>query len=135
MKYLIKKGGHEHGISCDSAATGNYHEGGPADSRMSAHARKRGYNLTSISRQIQTPDDFESFDLIIAMDGQNYQDLLRMNSIEDHASKIVMMTDYCERIHISSVPDPYYGGERGFEEVIDILEDACAGLLKTLINE
>lgn len=135
MKSLIKKGGYDKLIRCDSAATGNFHDGGPADSRMCKHALKRGYNLTSVSRQVIAPQDFITFDLIVAMDRHNYNDLQKMNINVKYNSKIVMMTDYCVTRSVVEVPDPYYGGDQGFENVIDILEDACRGLLKSLIRD
>ncbi len=135
MKTLIKKKGFEKHISCDSAATSNFHDGGPADSRMRKHASRRGYQLTSISRQVVAPRDFMTFDLIVAMDNQNYLDLQRMNKNQQYESKIVRMTDYCLEKTVSEVPDPYYGGDQGFEDVIDILEDACHGLLYHLIDD
>ncbi len=135
MKTLIKKKGFEGQISCDSAATGNFHDGGPADSRMRKHASRRGYQLTSISRQVVAPRDFMTFDLIVAMDNQNYFDLKQMNRNRRYDSKIVKMTDYCLEKTVSEVPDPYYGGDEGFEDVIDILEDACHGLLYNLIDD
>lgn len=115
----------------DSAGIIGVHAGEPADSRMRRHASARGYNLTSISRQISVAD-FDMFDLIIGMDSQNLNDLHAIAQTDIHHSKIKRMTDFCTRINIDRVPDPYYGGAEGFEQVIDILEDACSGLLAEL---
>jgi Protein-tyrosine-phosphatase len=98
---------------------------------MREHASLRGYELNSIARKFIL-QDFENFDWIITMDENNYSQicLLDKNNIFTH--KIRRMTDFCEGTKISSVPDPYYGGSQGFENVIDILEDACRGFLKYL---
>jgi len=114
----------------DSAGTAAYHEGEPADYRMRLHAEKRGYQLTSISRPIIS-DDFNEFDMIVAMDDNNYYDLKAMSE-KRHHHKIKLMTDYCSNYTNNGVPDPYYGGDKGFELVIDILEDASLGLLKDI---
>ncbi|WP_421919337.1 low molecular weight protein-tyrosine-phosphatase [Marinifilum sp.] len=118
---------------CDSAGTGGWHVGERADTRMRTHATKRDYHLTSIARQFNPKTDFEEFDLIIGMDQQNVSDLKSMARNHKDLNKIKSMTDYCTRYtHYDSVPDPYYGGADGFELVLDILEDACEGLLKEL---
>ena len=116
---------------CDSAGIIGYHAGEMADSRMRAHASRRGYKVTSISRQV-IPSDFDRFDMIVGMDGQNILDLRSMVRSDEKLAKIVRMTDFCTRHQLNEVPDPYYGGADGFELVLDILEDACAGLLKQL---
>lgn len=130
MKAIVEKENLSDKIVIDSAGILNYHEGNQADSRMREHAQKRGYNLTSISRQV-TQEDFERFDLIIGMDDQNINDL---HAIAPHhaTNKISRMTDYLTSLSDSSVPDPYYGGAEGFEYVLDLLEDACEGLLHSL---
>ncbi len=115
-------------VEVDSAGTSAYHEGDPADSRMMAHAIKRGYHLTSIARQI-VPKDFDDFDIIIAMDASNYQNLMGMAKNPSQKNKIAMMTDFSETYDGEDVPDPYYGGSMGFEKVLDILEDCAEGLI------
>jgi protein-tyrosine phosphatase len=129
---LIEKNGLEHEISCDSAGTAAYHEGEPADYRMRQFAQKRGYRLTSISRPVNPKLDFDRFDYIGGMDRQNVRDLESIARNESDRKKIFLMTDFCLDGKYDSVPDPYYGGAAGFELVLDILEDACAGLLKRL---
>ncbi len=131
MQNLVKQRGLENEFECDSAGTIDYHQGDPADQRMREHASLRGYELNSIARKFILKD-FENFDWIITMDENNYSQicLLDKNNIFTH--KIRRMTDFCEGTKISSVPDPYYGGSQGFENVIDILEDACRGFLKYL---
>ena len=131
MQYFVKQRGLENEFECDSAGTIDYHQGDLADLRMREHASLRGYELNSIARKFIL-QDFENFDWIITMDENNYSQicLLDKNNIFTH--KIRRMTDFCEGTKISSVPDPYYGGSQGFENVIDILEDACRGFLKYL---
>lgn len=119
----------------DSAGITGYHEGDSADSRMQIHAHKRGYNLTSISRPVEVLEDFDSFNYIIGMDAQNMSDLKGMARTDEDLAKLSRMTDYCTGFTNDSVPDPYYGGEAGFELVLDLLEDACDGLIKQLENE
>ncbi|WP_372775913.1 low molecular weight protein-tyrosine-phosphatase [Mangrovibacterium sp.] len=126
---LIKKNGLENLIECDSAGTAAYHEGEPADQRMQSHAIRRGYRLTSIARQFDPADDFDRFDYIIGMDDDNVNDLQDLASSEEDVNKIYKMTDFCSQGGHYSIPDPYYGGSDGFELVLDILEDACEGLL------
>lgn len=115
-------------ITCDSAGTIGYHSGARADSRMRAAATKRGFSLESIARQVQ-PEDFERFDYIIAMDRDNYSHLQDMQNHAGNRAKLRNMCDFGEHHGAVEVPDPYYGGGRGFEKVLDILEDACDGLL------
>ncbi|RZT96060.1 protein tyrosine phosphatase [Ancylomarina subtilis] len=133
MNAVIKKTGNEANLTCDSAGIIGHHEGERADSRMRAHAARRSYDLTSISRQFKYQTDFDKFDLIIGMDDQNISDLQSQARDKADLKKIVKMTDYCSKYtHYNTVPDPYYGSEAGFELVLDLLEDACEGLLNDL---
>ena len=97
----------------------------------SAHAARRGYKLVHRSRPVRT-EDFYNFDLIIGMDDRNIDDLQERAPGVEEQKKIHRMTEYCRRIPADHVPDPYYGGAEGFEYVLDILEDACSGLLEKL---
>ncbi len=122
-------------IEIQSAGTAGYHIGELPDSRMRSHARKRGYDLISRAQQFDPSSHFETFDHIIAMDENNLRDLKSMDRHKKYQHKLSLMTDYSEILDVTEVPDPYYGGPAGFEHVLDILEDACAGLLKQLKNE
>lgn len=115
-------------LQIDSAGTIAYHAGESADSRMKRHAIQRNYYLTSVSRPI-VDRDFVDFDMIIGMDDANIADLKLMVSSDAYLNKISKMTDYCNQFVEDFVPDPYYGGSDGFELVLDLLEDACSGLL------
>lgn len=114
----------------DSAGTGAWHAGEPADKRMQKHAQKRGYNLTSIARQFDPETDFDRFDFIVAMDDDNVNSLKKMARNETDLQKIHKMTDFRKEWRYDEVPDPYYGGDEGFELVLDLLEDSCEGLLE-----
>jgi protein-tyrosine phosphatase len=127
MTSLIKKEKLDKEISCDSAGTSGFHQAQPADSRMIAHAAKRGYQLTSTSRRFDEAD-FEVFDYIVAMDNTNYNDMKSMHYDKAHLEKLYRMCDFCQQHSEEEVPDPYYG-EDGFEKVLDILEDACQHFL------
>ena len=97
-------------------------------------ASRRGYNLTHRSRPVCT-EDFYHFDMIIGMDDRNIEDLMERAPDLETEKKIHRMTDYCRTKVADYVPDPYYGGAQGFENVLDILEDACAGLLTSLVPD
>lgn len=131
MRTLVKKAGLEHEIEVDSAGILSYHEGELPDSRMRMHASRRGYDLKHRSRPVKTMDFFE-FDMLIGMDDRNIQDLTDRSPDLDSLKKIHRMTDFCRTKVVDHVPDPYYGGAQGFENVLDILEDACEGLLISL---
>lgn len=118
-------------IEVDSAGTSAWHEGEPPDSRSRECAFQRGYDLVGESRQVKA-GDFSYFDMIIAMDNKNFQDLIKICP-EAYHHKIKMMTDYC-KVHDhdkvkNGVPDPYSSGVEGFNLVLDIIEDACSNLL------
>ncbi|MBN2261471.1 MAG: low molecular weight phosphotyrosine protein phosphatase [Prolixibacteraceae bacterium] len=135
FKGLVNKAGLSNRFEIDSAGTIAVHSGEMADSRMRKHAQRRGYSLESISRKVKPFIDFDYFDYIIAMDDQNYSDLVGMALSDKHIDKISKMTDYSKKFNYSEVPDPYYGGDQGFELVLDLLEDACEGLLTSIHND
>jgi len=118
----------------DSAGLLSYHQGELADSRMRFHASKRGYHLTHRSRPVKR-SDFDRFDIIIGMDAQNLRGLNQLAVNSEQRSKIRLITDFCQKIQATHVPDPYYGGDQGFENVIDLLEDVCEGLFLELSSK
>lgn len=134
MKKMVKDAGMEKSIFIDSAGIMGYHEGDPADQRMRAHAACRGYILDSISRPVRT-QDFYDFDLIVGMDDRNIDDLKRKAPDLESVAKIHQMTEYSRNKLYDHVPDPYYGGASGFELVLDLLEDACRGLLEAISSD
>lgn len=121
-------------VAVDSAGTHNYHPGSPPDERSQAHAAKRGYDLSDLrARQIQDAD-FEAFDLILAMDRDNLA-LLREQCPPAHLHKVRRLTEFCLQFDSPVVPDPYYSGAKDFEQVLDLVEDACDGLLQHLSRQ
>lgn len=134
MQQLLIKEGWDKKIEVDSAGILSYHEGELPDSRMRMHASRRGYNLTHRSRPVRT-EDFYEFDLIIGMDDRNIDDLRELAPSPEEEKKIHRMCEYSVEKVVDYVPDPYYGGASGFENVLDILEDACGGLLTSLIQD
>ena len=122
-------------LEIDSAGTGGWHEGEPADQRMQVHAARRGYTLTHLARKFNPDVDFDHYDLIIGMDDENIRRLKSLTRNETDRKKIVRMTEYSRLYSYTSVPDPFYGGEDGFELVLDLLEDACEGLLDKMESE
>ena len=102
---------------------------------MRRHASRRGYNLTHRARPI-TSDDFEHFDIIVAMDESNRRNLMQLAASPEQQAKIVMLGHYIVKLrtHYDYVPDPYYEGAEGFELALDLLEDSCENLLNDIIN-
>ena len=131
MRVYVRRVGRENEILVDSAGIIGYHRGDRADPRMRMHASRRGYNITHRSRPVRTAD-FYDFDLIVGMDYANLEDLRDKSPDLETQQKIVLMSKFCRNMNVDIVPDPYYGGEQGFENVLDMLEDACQGLLDEL---
>ncbi|MEH2398275.1 low molecular weight protein-tyrosine-phosphatase [Nostoc sp.] len=142
MNHLIEQAGLSDGcadpkgvrILCDSAGTSSYHIGSPPDRRMSAAAAtKLGIKLRGRARQFQE-SDFQDFDLILAMDQENYENILTLDQTKQYHYKVRLMCEFCSRHTLKEVPDPYYGGQQGFNQVIDLLIDACEGLLTKVMS-
>jgi len=131
FKHLVEKKGASKNYFIDSAGTSAYHVGDRADARMRSHAKKRGINLTSISRQFEQ-EDFDQFDFIVGMDQENMHAMKRKARNQDDLSKLHLMTDFSKKFKYNHVPDPYYGGDDGFELVLDLLEDSSEGLYQFL---
>ncbi|OUL37204.1 protein tyrosine phosphatase [Nostoc sp. T09] len=135
MNHLIEQAGLSNSIVCDSAGTSSYHIGSPPDRRMSvAAAKKLGIKLRGQARQFHK-SDFQDFDLILAMDRQNYHHILILDPTQHDREKVRLMCGYCSKHTLKEVPDPYYGGPEGFNQVIDLLVDACEGLLQNIISQ
>lgn len=118
-------------VEVDSAGTGAYHVGDPPDSRATRAAARRGYDLSSLRARQVTSRDFEDFDLILAMDRDNLASLRRIGGGRGD-SRLSLFLEFAREHEEREVPDPYYGGERGFEHVLDLVEDAGRGLLAHL---
>ncbi|MGB5595432.1 MAG: low molecular weight protein-tyrosine-phosphatase [Crocosphaera sp.] len=133
MNYLIQKQGLDGQIICDSAGTSSYHIGASPDRRMRSAAARRGIKLIGEARQFDG-SDFDKFDLILAMDKANYHDILKLDREHSYGDKVRLMCDFASQHSQTEVPDPYYGGEAGFDRVIDLLLDACDGLLQETLS-
>lgn len=131
---MLKKKGLGEKFRVDSAGTSAWHTGEPADQRMRLHAGQRGYDISGVSRLFDPDTDFDKFDLILAMDDFVLNDLKLAARSDEDRKKLVKMTRYSRKFGYTSVPDPYYGGEEGFELVLDLLEDACEYLIKDLMK-
>ncbi len=134
MNHLVQEAGLEEQISCDSAGTASYHIGNPPDRRMVQAARARGLVFRGQARQFIRAD-FDEFDLILAMDRDNYRNIRRLDPTGQHQAKVKLMCEFCTQSVLQEVPDPYYDGPAGFETVLDLLFDACGGLLKTYVRD
>jgi protein-tyrosine phosphatase len=120
-------------LAVDSAGTHNYHPDSPPDERSQAHAAKRGYDLSDLrARQIQD-EDFERYDLILVMDWDNLA-LVQDVCPPKYQAKVRRLAEFCMQYESPVVPDPYYGGSQGFDHVLDLVEDACEGLIKHVIQ-
>lgn len=121
-------------VEIDSAGTHDYHVGEPPDDRSIAAAARRGIDLRSLRARQVNDDDFERFDLIIAMDRLNHATLIDRAPEEFHA-RIRLFMEFAGNSAIEDVPDPYYGGPPGFEQVLDLAEEAAAGLLDEVLEQ
>lgn len=118
-------------VHVDSAGTHAYHVGEPPDSRAIVAARRRGIGMESLRARVVNRDDFLRFDYLLAMDRQNLEHLQRL-APAGHEARIELFLDYAPEAGLSEVPDPYYGGDTGFEQVLDLVEAASRGLLSSL---
>ncbi|MCB0326233.1 MAG: low molecular weight phosphotyrosine protein phosphatase [Bdellovibrionales bacterium] len=121
-------------LSCDSAGTASYHTGELPDPRSREHAQHRGYLLSSRARSFDPMKDFEDFDLILTMDESNKKNVLAHADTEEKQAKVRPFVEFCHNHLVREVPDPYYKGDAGFEEVLDIIEDGCENLISHLLT-
>jgi protein-tyrosine phosphatase len=129
---LVDEAGLSDRVKVDSAGTLGYHAGEAADERMRRAAHSRGVNITSRARKFR-PADFEEFDYILVADDHNMSELDRLATQQWQRGRLQLMMDFARAKDAPrEVPDPYYGGPEGFEQVLDLLEDACAGLLEAV---
>ena len=135
MRHLVKEAGVEKTILIDSAGTGDWHVGHARDKRSRAVGEARGIPLSGTARQF-VPADFDDFDHVLAMDRANRDELLRLARDAGDRGKVALLRSFDPSAPPEAeVPDPYYGGARGFEEVFDICEAACRGLIEHLRHE
>lgn len=131
FRKLVLESGMQDSVFIDSAGTHDYHVGKPPDERSRKAALRRGYDLSALRARQVAREDFDRFDRVLAMDSTNQLHLAGM-CIPANAHKLQMVTKYATHYVESEVPDPFYGGPAGFELVLDMLEDASAGLLASL---
>ena len=118
-------------LEIDSAGTAGYHVGEPPDQRTRQVAARRGYDMSALRARTVEADDFEHFDLILAMDRENLRTLERRAPAQAR-ERLRLFLEFAPEAGISEVPDPYYGGPNGFEDVLDLIEAASRGLLEHL---
>ncbi len=135
FKNLLEQRGLQSGYVATSAGTGNWHVGDPADSRMRATARRHGIELRGRAQQV-SPQDFDRFDLILAMDRANLAQLWRMARDDSDRARIRLLREFDPQAGPElDVPDPYFGGAQGFERVYKMVARACEHLLRELEGE
>lgn len=130
FKDKVKSKGWDQFIEADSCGTSNYHIGDSPDARTIANAKKNGIRIDHCGRQLSVKD-LQAFDYILAMDSSNYHNIAAVIEEESHASKIKMMRDY-DPLGKGDVPDPYFGGEEGFQEVFQILNRSLDNFINYL---
>jgi protein-tyrosine phosphatase len=129
FRKLVADAGRSADFEIDSAGTLDYHQGSPPDPRMAATLERYGYQVAGRARKIQA-DDLSRFDLIVTMDEDNLASVRALDRTGRVHAKIRPLVEYCREHDEPRVPDPYYGGQRGFDHVIALLEDGCAGILR-----
>lgn len=135
MRHLVREAGLEGAVRVDSAGTGNWHVGESPDRRASAAGRRRGIEVSGAARQFRRAD-FERFDYVLAMDGTNYDDLVELAPNAEAKKKIHLLRSFDPASPANApVPDPYYGGVEGFDEVVELCLAACRPLLERIRRE
>jgi len=134
FRNLVQGAGLAQRILIDSAGTHDYHIGAPPDRRAQAAAVQRGYDLSDLRGRQVEKRDFDEFDYILAMDADNLANLNRIKPSQ-HRARLGLFLEYGQRFTEPEVPDPYYGGVQGFDHVLDLVEDAAAGLLARILRD
>lgn len=130
----IAKAGLQDKVVTDSAGTHSYHVGAPPDTRAQGAIKKRGVDISDLRGRQVADADFDKFDYILAMDSDNLR-LLKHQAPADKQGKIRLLLSFSQQYRNQEVPDPYYGGANGFEENLDMIEDAMRGLISTIIEQ
>ena len=128
FRKMVADAGRADEFEIDSAGTLGYHQGAPPDARMADSLTRRGFTVTGRARQIRSVD-LADFDLIVTMDESNLTDVRKLDPGGGYHGKIRPLVDFCRHHNTPRVPDPYYGGQRGFDHVIGLLIDGCEGIL------
>jgi protein-tyrosine phosphatase len=134
MAHLLEREGLTDAVSIDSAGTGGWHVGAAPDERATSAAATRGIALRGAARQVR-PADFDEFDLLLCADGDNLRDVRALAPDDEARAKVRRLREFDPQAQAGGdldIPDPYYGGARGFEDVLDLVERACQGVLDDL---
>ena len=131
VRELARREAADIALLVDSAGTHGYHTGDPPDERSIAAAQRRGYDLSALRARVIDASDFQRFDLVVAMDEEVHVRLRRI-APPAYASRLVLFMDFAPGVGRRDVPDPYYGGAAGFEDVLDLVEEGARGLLARL---
>jgi protein-tyrosine phosphatase len=134
VRQLLAERAPELRVQLDSAGTHGYHVGEPPDARAVEAASRRGIDIGGLRARRVRREDFDRFDLILAMDRENLKRLQELRP-EQSKAQLRLMLDFAPDAALEEVPDPYYGGAAGFEQVLDLLEDAAEGLLQALRSD
>lgn len=136
FRHRVKEAGLDARIEVDSAGTSDWHIGRAPDPRSIETALHRGYDISTLKARQVCPEDFQAFDFILAMDKENLANLTRVfqpqQSTDVPGGHVGLMLDYGKVFSVTEVPDPYYGDSSAFNHVVDLLDDACLGLLKVI---
>ena len=131
---MLKDKGLDGEVEVDSCGTGGWHIGSPPDERTVKTAQQFGYDLSHLRARKFAAEDFNKFDYILAMDARNLADVIK-HVPNDYVGNIQLFLDYAKGVEVTEVPDPYYGGSDGFTRVIELIENACQGLINELARE
>lgn len=129
FQHRVAEAGLQHSIEVDSAGTGGWHIGEPPDKRAIGTAKQRGYDLSPLRARQFSADDLQSFDYVLAMDQENLQDMLAAKRATPRGH-VGLFLEFDKNSEYKEVPDPYFGGAKGFERVLDLIESASQGLLE-----
>ncbi|MFN3544926.1 MAG: low molecular weight protein-tyrosine-phosphatase [Thiobacillus sp.] len=134
LRKAVREAGLEGFVEIDSAGTHAYHVGSPPDPRAQQAIRRRGVDISDLRGRKVADEDFERFDYILVMDGDNYDRLIERAPVHHHG-KIRRLLSFSRKYPNLDVMDPYYGGPQGFEENLDMIEDAVQGLIREITRE
>ncbi len=135
VRLRLEQAGLADRVSVESAGTHGYHIGKPPDTRSQQAARRRGLDMSSLRARQVDPEDFREYDYLLVMDSQNATFMERMAANEGERRKVVRFLSFAPHLGVEDVPDPYYGGEHGFDRVLDLIEAAADGLIDHLRRE
>ena len=136
FRKIVTEAGHLDKIQIDSAGTSNWHIGQPPDSRAIAAAQNRNIDISGLKARQVSASDLAEFDYVIAMDNENLENLIRLaKQANTNGNNVKLFLSFADQYDDIEVPDPYYGGELGFDKVLDMIENASQGLLNTILKE